>query len=136
MPAESGFELQIRMFESYKEEKEMETNNKLVLIDQSLNLDHIFRVYKDKPWYDRNKLTIFSGPGYLRLKRVIDLVFSIFLVILILPVLVICAIAIKIDSAGPIVFVQKRTGLGGGGAPEPVPRRGRSAPCAPTLAPE
>ncbi len=91
----------------------MEANNKLALIDSNLNLDPILKVHKKKPWYYRNSLTIFSGPGYLRLKRVIDLVVSIFLVILVLPVLVFCAVAIRLDSPGPIVFVQKRTGLGG-----------------------
>lgn len=91
----------------------METSNKLALIDSNINLDHILKVHKKRPWYDRNQLTIFSGPHYLRLKRVIDLVVSTFLVILILPVLILCAIAIKIDSRGPVVFVQMRTGTGG-----------------------
>lgn len=47
------------------------------------------------------------------LKRLIDIVLSLVFLILIMPVLIGCAIAIKIDSPGPVFFVQDRTGLGG-----------------------
>ncbi len=50
---------------------------------------------------------------YLYFKRVLDLIFSIILLILLSPLLVIVAIAIKIDSKGPALFKQDRRGLGG-----------------------
>lgn len=84
----------------------------------SLQQARQFRAAKElalrKPWYEISpEMRIFSGPGYLRLKRIIDLVVSSFLLLLILPVLVLCAIAIKLDSPGPVFFLQQRTGLGG-----------------------
>lgn len=50
---------------------------------------------------------------YLFCKRVFDVVVSSIFLILIAPVLILCAIAIKLDSPGPVLFVQQRTGLGG-----------------------
>jgi len=47
------------------------------------------------------------------IKRFTDLVFSIIILIISLPILLIAAIAIKLDSEGPVFFVQERTGLGG-----------------------
>lgn len=45
------------------------------------------------------------------LKRAFDIVFSLFVLILILPfVFLVVAIAIKLSSPGPVLFVQKRTG--------------------------
>ncbi len=46
-------------------------------------------------------------------KRVIDIILSLLLLIILSPVLLISAIAIKIDSKGPVIFKQKRLGLGG-----------------------
>jgi len=50
---------------------------------------------------------------YSIFKRLIDLLFSIFLFVLLLPVFLIVAIAIKLDSPGPIFFVQERSGKNG-----------------------
>jgi lipopolysaccharide/colanic/teichoic acid biosynthesis glycosyltransferase len=47
------------------------------------------------------------------IKRLTDIFFSILIVILTFPFLIISAIAIKLESKGPILFVQERTGLGG-----------------------
>lgn len=47
------------------------------------------------------------------LKRIIDVVFSIILLIIVSPILLVSAIAIKLDSKGPVVFKQKRLGLNG-----------------------
>jgi sugar transferase (PEP-CTERM system associated) len=44
------------------------------------------------------------------LKRTIDLVISITMVVLLLPVIIITAILIKIDSKGPVIFSQERVG--------------------------
>jgi lipopolysaccharide/colanic/teichoic acid biosynthesis glycosyltransferase len=46
-------------------------------------------------------------------KRLFDLTVSVVLMPLIMPVLVLCAIAIRLDSPGPIVFTQSRTGRHG-----------------------
>jgi exopolysaccharide biosynthesis polyprenyl glycosylphosphotransferase len=47
-----------------------------------------------------------------RLKRIVDIVFSGFLLILFLPCMVLTAVLIKLDSRGPIFYSQVRTGLG------------------------
>lgn len=61
------------------------------------------------------------GPGFVQgttrrvLKRVFDIVTSSILLVLALPVMVIAAIAIKLDSRGPLIYKQERVGLGGRG---------------------
>lgn len=50
---------------------------------------------------------------YKIIKRFIDIIFSLILLILLLPLLVIISLAIKIDSRGSVLFKQKRTGLNG-----------------------
>jgi lipopolysaccharide/colanic/teichoic acid biosynthesis glycosyltransferase len=63
---------------------------------------------------DRMHVTrITTGAGYRRLKRIIDIMLGSAIMIFILPVLVLCAIAIKLDSRGPIFFIQPRSGQGG-----------------------
>lgn len=47
------------------------------------------------------------------IKRFTDIVLSVFLLLLSFPIFIISAIAIKLDSKGPVFFVQERTGLGG-----------------------
>ncbi len=46
-------------------------------------------------------------------KRLIDVLLSLAILIVLSPVMIITAIAIKLDSKGPIIFKQKRLGLGG-----------------------
>jgi lipopolysaccharide/colanic/teichoic acid biosynthesis glycosyltransferase len=46
-------------------------------------------------------------------KRVMDLAFCLLTMPLVLPLLVICALAVRIDSPGPVLFVQERIGKGG-----------------------
>jgi exopolysaccharide biosynthesis polyprenyl glycosylphosphotransferase len=61
-------------------------------------------------------LTISNTPlNYfeLRVKEVFDFLFSAFVVIVLSPVYVLLALAIKIDSKGPVFFKQKRVGLRG-----------------------
>jgi exopolysaccharide biosynthesis polyprenyl glycosylphosphotransferase len=48
-----------------------------------------------------------------RLKRVFDIVMSLIILIITFPVCVIVALAIKIDSKGPVFFIQERCGLNG-----------------------
>jgi lipopolysaccharide/colanic/teichoic acid biosynthesis glycosyltransferase len=48
--------------------------------------------------------------GHYRWKRVFDFVFAIVLLIVLSPVLLLIALAIKLDSPGPVLFVQDRMG--------------------------
>ncbi len=50
---------------------------------------------------------------YRRTKRALDLVVCLIVLPVVLVVLAICAIAIRLDSPGPVYFSQKRTGRGG-----------------------
>lgn len=65
-------------------------------------------------WYERRRPENFlSFEGYLIAKRVLDLTVCIFLLPIALPLLVLCYIAIRIDSPGAVFFFQRRTGRGG-----------------------
>ena len=50
---------------------------------------------------------------YIKIKRLIDMILSFFLIIVLLPLFLIVSIAIKVDSKGPVFFRQERTGLNG-----------------------
>jgi lipopolysaccharide/colanic/teichoic acid biosynthesis glycosyltransferase len=50
---------------------------------------------------------------YLVSKRVIDVVVCLLLLVVVIPALAACALAIALDSAGPIFFAQERTGRDG-----------------------
>ena len=49
----------------------------------------------------------------LKMKSAFDFFFSLFVVILVSPILLVIAIAIKIDDGGPVFFRQERVGLNG-----------------------
>jgi lipopolysaccharide/colanic/teichoic acid biosynthesis glycosyltransferase len=51
--------------------------------------------------------------GYLRLKRAFDIAICLAAMPLMLPLMGLCALAIRLDSPGPIVFRQQRTGRHG-----------------------
>ena len=46
-------------------------------------------------------------------KRFFDIILSLFILVLLSPVYIISAIAIKLDSKGPVIFKQERLGRGG-----------------------
>ncbi|MFZ3588955.1 sugar transferase [Bacillus sp. DJP31] len=48
---------------------------------------------------------------YLKIKRIIDIVFSLIGLVLLSPIFLILIVAIKIDSNGSILFKQKRVGI-------------------------
>jgi len=50
---------------------------------------------------------------YLKIKRLLDIILSLIGIIIISPIFLIVAIAIKIDSKGPVIFKQKRLGKNG-----------------------
>ncbi len=54
-----------------------------------------------------------SSPGYLRAKRLLDIVFTLLILLPLLVIIAIFAILIRLDSKGPIFFRQKRVGLNG-----------------------
>lgn len=51
--------------------------------------------------------------SYLAIKRFLDFILSLVLIILLSPLFLIISIAIKIDSSGPVFYKQTRTGLNG-----------------------
>jgi lipopolysaccharide/colanic/teichoic acid biosynthesis glycosyltransferase len=51
--------------------------------------------------------------GYQNAKRVVDLVLCLVLFPVVIPLFLLCALAIFIDSGRPIVFLQERIGKGG-----------------------
>ena len=50
---------------------------------------------------------------YVKLKRMVDFIFALAAAILLLPLFLGAAIAIKLDSRGPVLFRQRRVGAGG-----------------------
>lgn len=48
---------------------------------------------------------------YIKFKRFIDILFSILGLVILLPVFLIIILAIKVDSSGPVLFRQRRSGL-------------------------
>jgi lipopolysaccharide/colanic/teichoic acid biosynthesis glycosyltransferase len=57
--------------------------------------------------------TIYMHTGYLRAKRVFDLIFTLLILIPVLFVMAVVALVIRLDSEGPVVFRQRRVGLNG-----------------------
>src|SRR5512135_2481551 len=51
--------------------------------------------------------------GYLFVKRIFDLLLSLLALALLSPVMLLIAIIVKLDSAGPVLFRQTRIGMGG-----------------------
>lgn len=47
------------------------------------------------------------------IKRLLDIVISLFVLVILSPILLITAIAVKVTSPGPVIFKQRRLGLGG-----------------------
>jgi len=46
-------------------------------------------------------------------KRFMDIAFSVFAILLLIPVYIICAIGVKLSSKGPIFYLQERIGING-----------------------
>ncbi len=61
-------------------------------------------------------ITICSHPltdAQIIIKRIFDILFSIFAIIITSPVMLLTAVLVKIDSPGPVFYKQKRVGLNG-----------------------
>ena len=57
--------------------------------------------------------TIRMDDGYLRVKRILDIVFTVLILIPLGIVIVVFAVLIRLDSKGPALFRQKRVGRNG-----------------------
>jgi len=88
--------------------------------EQGITIRHLSQLFNTKVARSRAELfenfsvlTISSGPqeGWQYLaKRVIDIIFSVLLIIVCSPLMVLAVAAIVIDSPGPVLFIQKRVG--------------------------
>jgi lipopolysaccharide/colanic/teichoic acid biosynthesis glycosyltransferase len=56
---------------------------------------------------------LFVGAGYLRIKRLVDIVLCLLGAPIVVPLLLLCALAVRLDSPGPVIFSQVRTGQHG-----------------------
>jgi lipopolysaccharide/colanic/teichoic acid biosynthesis glycosyltransferase len=54
-----------------------------------------------------------SHIGYEASKRIFDILFSIFFILLGLPFIIVCGLLMKLESPGPMFYAQKRVGKGG-----------------------
>lgn len=50
---------------------------------------------------------------YLKIKRILDFLFSLILIIFLSPLFIVIAVLIKLDSKGPVIFKQDRLGKNG-----------------------
>lgn len=77
------------------------------------------RTHAEVPLNSLKASWLVYGPGFVQgrvreaLKRAFDIVTSSILLLLALPVMVVAAVAIKLDSRGPLIYRQERVGLGG-----------------------
>ncbi len=108
------------------------------MIDSQINFDELLKlrlkgvsVYEALPYYQKTtrKLPVhcldartllnfsqnasLSRPIYAIAKRTVDLIGALVLLPFALPVIFLCALAIKLDSPGPVFFIQERLGLEG-----------------------
>lgn len=67
----------------------------------------------DAPWYVRRSSPFIGEAGYVRIKRIVDLILCLAVLPVVAVVILLCVIAIKLDSRGPAMFAQNRTGKAG-----------------------
>jgi lipopolysaccharide/colanic/teichoic acid biosynthesis glycosyltransferase len=65
------------------------------------------------PWYQRTSRAGLSHQTYERCKRAIDLLVCLLLLPLAVPLILLSAAIIKLETPGPALMVQQRTGKGG-----------------------
>ncbi|GJM43529.1 MAG: hypothetical protein DHS20C21_03710 [Gemmatimonadota bacterium] len=65
------------------------------------------------PWYVPRRPARLSAAAYARYKRLFDVTVCLLLLPCALSILLFCALLIRLDSPGPVVFTQRRTGIGG-----------------------
>jgi len=62
---------------------------------------------------DGLRRSLLDAAGYLPVKRALDLLLIIVTLPLVIPILVVIAILVRIDTPGPVLFWQERVGKGG-----------------------
>lgn len=60
-----------------------------------------------------HRVSQFDERSYEIVKRIMDISLSLMLLVVVAPLIALCAVCIKLDSRGPIFFFQERTGKGG-----------------------
>lgn len=71
------------------------------------------RVLHEARWYERVAPPILAGKTYQATTRFLDVLLSLLVLPLVVPVLALCALAIRIDTPGVPFFRQQRTGRHG-----------------------
>jgi lipopolysaccharide/colanic/teichoic acid biosynthesis glycosyltransferase len=76
--------------------------------------EYVLSIQPQRLWYERKRPSpLLSNAVYLALKRGVDLVVAILVMPLALLIVSLCCVAIRLDTPGPPMFRQTRTGLGG-----------------------
>lgn len=78
-----------------------------------MNKEGILYYIEDNKRIKRNKLDIFLVYTYSLVKTLFDILIALIGLILFSPFFIVISIAIKLDSKGPILFKQSRTGING-----------------------
>lgn len=63
--------------------------------------------------YENNLGSLLPSPGYMIIKHLFDIVLVLLSFPIVLPIMLITAIVIKLESEGPALFIQNRVGQGG-----------------------
>lgn len=70
--------------------------------------------YLQKSWFAMTQgFQLLHNPIGLKLKRIFDFIGAFVLLVLTAPLMALTAVAIKLESSGPLIFKQKRVGEGG-----------------------
>ena len=63
--------------------------------------------------YENNLGSLLPSPGYMVIKHIFDVILVLLSFPIVLPIMFFTAIAIKLESEGPALFIQNRVGQGG-----------------------
>lgn len=93
------------------------------LADQTLNGTPVYNVkqvvesmtgrIKINHMYENNLGSLLPSPGYMMVKQLFDICLVLLSFPIILPIMFFTAIAVKLESDGPALFIQNRVGQGG-----------------------
>jgi len=92
---------------------------KMVPVAARLLPDMSVRALSDLTWLERKRVPAIElqrtplSVAQLFVKRTMDVIMASFALVFFLPILVLTAVAIKLDSPGPVIFRQARTGFNG-----------------------
>ena len=70
-------------------------------------------VLHEPPWYESGSPPRLSTEAYLAAARTLDLVLSLMALPFLLPILMLCALAVRLETPGAPFFQQQRTGRHG-----------------------